>query len=213
MLGHVEMEARACLMFRLALQAQHSISSRGEAAKEMVHMADRGQDMLASFNRWFNENRVRLDDWSAIQATLKLPEYTGLGGAQNTGVCLLGEILGVAEPAHPANKALEAVAEAHFVRHQRQVAQLFRERRCVLRDHVKSPGASELERASFDRLVRASVLWRASHRARVLKYVGAAQGGHAYRTSTGQLADMRKLAAQFDSRIEEYETLRTASRL
>ena len=49
------------------------------------------------------------ESWGAVQATLKLPEYTGMGGAQNTSVILLGEVLGVAAPAHAAHQHLETI--------------------------------------------------------------------------------------------------------
>jgi len=210
-LGHVEMEAKACLMCRSALQVQHSILKGEDATEDMLRMAERGEDMFDSFQHWFNENRVRLDHWSDIQATLRLPEYTGMGGVQNTSVFLVGEILGVTDAAHPKNK--EGAAEAHFVKHQRQVVQFFKERRNVLRDHVQGFGSSKLERACFERLVRASLRWRASHRARVLKYVRAAQTGQEYQTSTGQLTDTKMLAEQFDSRMEEFAMLLARSKL
>merc|ERR1712050_490591 len=109
------------------IKAQNLIAQGTNADAELANMTKLGKRMLNSFSQWFSGNRVRFEHWSAIQATLKLPEYTGMGGAQNTSVFLLGEVLGVATPEHDANKKLETIAEMHFVPHQREVVKYFRE--------------------------------------------------------------------------------------
>jgi len=212
---HIEMEVKANAMVESAVKAQDLIASGHQAKAEMAQVASQGRAMLDVFTACFNDGRVNKEHWGAMQHTLKFPEYSGMSSAQNISVQLLGEVVGVGAPGHAYNQNLHDIAEKGFMPHQRRVLKFVRGRRDILREHANSAQASKEELASYNFLVRISVMWRGSHAKQVVKYVAAAleEYGGKYRTSTGHEWDMQSLGEIFESRMQDFSNLQLRSRL
>lgn len=212
---HIEMEAYACAMTEKSIQAQDKILAGKAANAEMAEVAARGRDMLGVFTQCFNSGLVSPTHWPHIQKTLHFPEYTGMSSAQNISIQLLGEAVAVGVPGHEYNQNLHDIAELGFVPHQRKVLQFVRDRRDVMRDYALSTRASADERASYNALVKVSVMWRGSHKKHVMKYVAAAleKSKGQYVTSTGHQFDAHGMGVVFESRMEDYSKLELRSKL
>lgn len=209
------MEVYACAMTEKAIEAQDLIAAGKPAKAEMAEVAARGRDMLNVFTVCFNDGRVLPKHWSHIQKTLHFPEYTGMSSAQNISIQLLGEAVGVGVPGHEYNQQLHDIAEIGFVPHQRRVLKFVRARRNIMRDYALSTKASPDECASYNALIRVSVMWRGSQQMHVMKYVAAAleQSKGKYVTSTGHEFDAPGMGVVFESRMHDYSVLELRSKL
>lgn len=210
MIGHVVMEAHANDAFVAALEMVDSIKKGHSIDHSLQILCEVVTHFSRVFANYFHpEKTTKASHWPGIQKCLKLPEYFGMGGVQNTSIHIFGLIIGLSTPEHKMNAELEVLGAKHYTHKQRQVVECFTKNRDVLKDYINT-AASPTERELYQKIIARMASWRSIHKQRVGTYISATTAqshSKVYQTSANQHGTLEEIQHQLDHRIVETRAL------
>ena len=210
MIGHVVMEAFANDAFSAALEIYDLLDQRQPIDYQLNILYEVAMQFSRVFAKYFHpEKTTKAEHWASIQKCLKLPEFIGMGGVQNTSIHIFGLIMGLSRAEHPLNAELEKIGCKHYTHQQRSIIDGFTKKRDVLKNYINT-SASETEVQLYCKITERLASWRSVHARRVRDYISAATSkSHTllYESSVNQKGTILEIQQQFDHRIFETRQL------